>query len=55
MNLNLQGKNAIVIASSQGLGKAIAAQLVEEGGNVVNSRRDGRKLQKVQEELHQLG
>jgi len=55
MNLNLQGKNAIVIASSQGLGKAIAAQLVEEGVNVVISSRDERKLQKVQEELYQLG
>jgi len=29
MNLNLQGKTAIVIASSQGLGKAIASQLVD--------------------------
>ncbi len=55
MNLNLQGKNAIVIASSQGLGKAIAAQLVEEGVNVVISSREERKLQKVQVELHQLG
>nr|WP_304219724.1 SDR family oxidoreductase [Fredinandcohnia onubensis] len=55
MNLNLQGKTAIVIASSQGLGKAITAQLVEEGVNVVISSRDERKLQKVQEELNQIG
>lgn len=55
MDLNLQGKNALVIASSQGLGKAVAEQLVREGVNVVLSSRDEVKLQKVQQELQQLG
>jgi 3-oxoacyl-[acyl-carrier protein] reductase len=55
MDLNLQGKVALVVASSQGLGKAIAAQLVEEGANVMLTSRDGEKLSSVQKELQQLG
>jgi 3-oxoacyl-[acyl-carrier protein] reductase len=55
MNLNLSGKVALVVASSQGLGKAIAAQLVEEGAHVMITSRDEDKLQKVKEELEQIG
>ncbi|MDQ0243713.1 3-oxoacyl-[acyl-carrier protein] reductase [Bacillus fengqiuensis] len=55
MDLNLQGKTALVIASSQGLGKAVAEQLVQEGVNVVISGREEGKLQKVQKELQQSG
>ncbi|WP_047152486.1 SDR family oxidoreductase [Aneurinibacillus tyrosinisolvens] len=55
MDLNLQGKVALVVASSQGLGKAIAAQLVEEGASVMLTSRDEEKLKAVQEELAQLG
>ncbi|MBM7691702.1 3-oxoacyl-[acyl-carrier protein] reductase [Peribacillus deserti] len=55
MNLNLEGKTALVVASSQGLGKAIAAQLVMEGANVMLTSRNEEKLQAVKEELQQLG
>lgn len=54
MELNLKGKNALVIASSQGLGKAVAEQLVIEGANVVITSRDEAKLQRVQEELTRI-
>jgi 3-oxoacyl-[acyl-carrier protein] reductase len=47
MNLGLQGKNALVIASSQGLGKAIAKKLAEQGVNVMISSREQNKLFKV--------
>ncbi|MGN7401038.1 SDR family oxidoreductase [Cytobacillus praedii] len=53
MNLNLNGKVALVVASSQGLGKAIAAQLAREGARVMITSRSLGKLQKVQAELLQ--
>ncbi|UOY92772.1 SDR family oxidoreductase [Ectobacillus sp. JY-23] len=55
MDLNLQGKSALVSASSQGLGKAIATQLVREGVNVMLMSRNEEKLQDVQQELQKIG
>lgn len=55
MDLQLNGKTALVIASSQGLGKAIAKQLVEEGTNVMLTSRNTEKLESVQQELLTLG
>ncbi|CAH0202544.1 NADPH-dependent reductase BacG [Peribacillus sp. Bi96] len=55
MELHLNKKNALILASSQGLGKAIAAELVKEGANVMLASRDGEKLADVQRELAQLG
>lgn len=55
MDLHLKGKVALVIASSQGLGKAIAAELVKEGAFVMMTSRDKAKLQTVREELNRLG
>jgi 3-oxoacyl-[acyl-carrier protein] reductase len=55
MNLELEGKVALVIASSQGLGKAIATQFVHEGINVMLASRDENKLKAVKEELEKIG
>lgn len=55
MDLNLQGKVALVIASSQGLGKAIATELVLEGANVMITSIDGPTLKVVEKELQALG
>lgn len=55
MDLGLKNKNALVIASSQGLGKAIATELVKEGANVMLTSRNEEKLKKVQQELAELG
>jgi 3-oxoacyl-[acyl-carrier protein] reductase len=55
MDFQLQGKSALVIASSQGLGMAIAKQLVEEGANVMITSRNADKLQIVKDELQKLG
>lgn len=55
MDYQLQGKNAVVVASSQGLGKAIAEELVKEGANVLIVSRDEDKLAAVQTELSELG
>ncbi|MDQ0268255.1 SDR family oxidoreductase [Cytobacillus purgationiresistens] len=51
MDLNLKGKVALVQASSQGLGKAIALQLAKEGAKVMISSRSEEKLQAVQQEF----
>ena len=53
MNLNLKNKNAIVCASSQGLGKAAALDLAEEGVNLAICSRDQDKINKVKDEIHQ--
>lgn len=55
MELHLEKKNALILASSQGLGKAMAAELVKEGANVMLASRDGEKLAAVQRELSELG
>lgn len=53
MDLNLNGKVALVVASSQGLGKAIATQLAKEGAQVMITSRNLEKLQSVQAELRE--
>lgn len=55
MELHLEKKTAIVAASSQGLGKAIAEQFVKEGMNVVISSRREEKLEEVASELNKVG
>lgn len=55
MDLQLTGKTAVVAASSQGLGRAIAEVLLQEGANVVISGRDESKLKKVATELQAYG
>lgn len=44
MNLGLQDKTAIVLASTTGLGFAVAKALVGEGTNVAISGRDESEL-----------
>ena len=53
MNLNLKNKNAIVCASSQGLGKAAAIDLAKEGVNLAICSRDQEKIDKAKEEILQ--
>ena len=54
MELNLRGKTALVVASSQGLGKAIAEQLVQEGANVMITSRNEEKLNEVARHIEAL-
>ncbi|KKI93890.1 3-oxoacyl-ACP reductase [Bacillus sp. SA1-12] len=51
MMLEYHRKNALIIASSQGLGKAIAKKLAEQGVNVMISSRNEEKLKLVKSEL----
>ncbi len=55
MDLNLSGKTALILASSQGLGFAIAEQLVREGANVVISGREEEKLKAKCKQLAAIG
>lgn len=51
MNLNLKGRKALVMGSSDGIGKAIAASLIDEGVEVCLNSRTESKLIKTKEEL----
>ncbi len=51
MNLNLNNKNALVCGSTQGIGKATAIALAEEGVNVTLVARNREKLKAVLNEL----
>ena len=44
MDLKLKGKCAIVTGAGSGIGKAIAAKLLEEGARVMMCGRDAAKL-----------
>ena len=56
MDFQLENKNALILASSQGLGKAIAMELVKEGANVMLVGRYADKLaQMLNKELQTLG
>ncbi|WP_174733736.1 SDR family oxidoreductase [Mesobacillus harenae] len=55
MDFNLKGKTAIIAASSQGLGRAIAEELLKEGANVIISGRDEEKLKQLYKEIEVLG
>jgi len=51
MDLRLDGKNAIVCGSSQGLGKSVALQFSEMGANVILLARNEKQLEKTLKEL----
>ncbi|MER2064672.1 MAG: SDR family NAD(P)-dependent oxidoreductase, partial [Alkalibacterium sp.] len=53
MDLELAGKNALVLASSSGLGKAIAHELAKEGANVMLTSRTEETLKQAKSELEQ--
>lgn len=46
MNLGLKGKNAIISASSKGLGKACAEELAAEGCNLTIFSRNLKNIKK---------
>ncbi|MDO5971641.1 SDR family oxidoreductase [Flavivirga aquimarina] len=55
MNLNLNNKNALVCGSTQGIGKATAIALAQEGVNVTLVARNRDKLKAVLNELPEHG
>lgn len=55
MDLGLQGKIAVVAASSKGLGKAVAQTLAREGALVTVNGRDAETLRATAEEIRSEG
>ncbi len=53
MDLGLQGRRALVCASSAGLGKACAAALLREGCEVVINGRDAARLEAAADDIEQ--
>lgn len=54
MDLGLSGKVAFVAASSQGLGKSVALELVKEGAHVIINGRNSETLERTCLELEKL-
>ncbi|XVH33205.1 SDR family oxidoreductase (plasmid) [Haloferacaceae archaeon DSL9] len=54
MDLQIQGNTALVTASSDGLGKASAMVLAQEGANVVINGRDEKKLEAAVADLRDV-
>jgi 3-oxoacyl-[acyl-carrier protein] reductase len=55
MDLKIKGKRALVFASSEGLGKAIAKELSAEGVRVIISSRNSEKLASTAQEIGAAG
>ena len=55
MNLDLNGKNALVCGSTAGIGKAIAIELSSMGANLILMARNEEKLKSTVSALHQSG
>ena len=55
MDLLLKDKTAFIMASSSGLGKAIAQELANEGANVMLTGRSVDKLKAAKEEIEDAG
>jgi len=51
VDLRLGGKVALVVASSKGLGKAVAEQLAAEGCNVMLTSRSAEQLESARQQL----
>lgn len=51
MDLGITGKTALVLGASQGLGRAIATRLAEEGANLILASRSKDKLDALAAEL----
>jgi len=54
MDLGIQGKKALVCASSRGIGKAIAKTLAEEGAEVFMCARNPETLEQAVEEVQDV-
>ncbi|HXD52051.1 MAG TPA: SDR family NAD(P)-dependent oxidoreductase, partial [Burkholderiales bacterium] len=54
MDLDIQGRWALVCAASKGLGKGCAQALVREGANVVITARGREALEATAQELRQI-
>jgi 3-oxoacyl-[acyl-carrier protein] reductase len=52
MEIRLDGKNALVCGSSQGIGKAIAIQFAQMGANVILTARNELMLKDTLSQLH---
>jgi 3-oxoacyl-[acyl-carrier protein] reductase len=51
MDLNLKNKRALVLASSSGIGKAIAKALIDEGAKVAITSSNKERIEKTENEI----
>ena len=53
--ISLQGKIAVVVGGTQGIGRAIALGLAEAGANVIASSRSAEAVSEMAAELESRG
>ncbi|NLT66555.1 MAG: SDR family oxidoreductase [Acidobacteria bacterium] len=53
--LSLEGRNAVTIGGTTGIGRAISLGLAEAGANVIASSRDAEHVNRVASEIEQYG
>ncbi|HEX3166722.1 MAG TPA: SDR family NAD(P)-dependent oxidoreductase, partial [Chitinophagaceae bacterium] len=54
MELGLKNKVAFVAASSQGLGKAVAIELAQEGAKLIINGRNKENLENTKKEIEKI-